>query len=162
MKHDREQKRAILGRHLPGFPGYRSTNQGETDLQLRRYLVAQMEVVRDRLAGFIAGRNLGDLQRPFGNLLREIAALKESFLALPQTPALMRDLAAEEEENLLDLDIALLDKVAALHTPIDRMEAAAAAAELQSALEQFGEGLAEAKHLFSRRAEILAGKGGRG
>ncbi|MFA5517497.1 MAG: hypothetical protein WDA20_14565 [Desulfuromonadales bacterium] len=157
MKRDREQKRTILGEHLPDFPGYRAIDQGETDLQLRRYLAGEMEKVRDRLAAFIAGGELGDCRQAFAEALRKVAALKEKFIPPARAVAETQELPAEDEERLLDLDIALLDKVAALHTPIDRMESAAAATELRSALEQFCEGLAEASHLFRQRGEILRG-----
>ena len=162
MKLDREQKKARLGEHIPGFPGYRNINTGETDLQLRRLLTGEMEKVRDRLAEFIAGAELGELHERFAIALRITAALKADFWPRGKRPSLRREVPLQEEERLLDLDLALLEKVAALHTPIDRLEGAGSVTELENALEQLREGLAEIGDLFRQRGEILAARRGEG
>jgi hypothetical protein len=156
MKLDREQKKARMGDHIPGFPGYRNINPGETDLQLRRLLAGEMEKVRDRLAEFIAGADLGDLQERFALALRITAALKADFWPRGKRPAVRREIPHLDEERLLDLDLALLEKIAALHTPLDRLEATGSPAELEKALEWLREGLMELGELFRQRGEILA------
>lgn len=155
MKTDREQKRARLGQHLPDFPGYSALNLGETDLQLRRLLAGEMEKVRDRLADCIAGGRVGHLRGEFAEALRASARLKERFLPTGEERRQTREISAGEEERLFDLDLALLERVAALHSPLDRVETAASAADLESSLALFTEGVAEAEELFRRRESLL-------
>jgi hypothetical protein len=156
MEIDRRHKTARLGEHVPGFRGYGSGHYRETDLQLRRVLAGEMEKVRDRLAAFLAGRELGERQEDFAVALRETAALKDE-LAPPEGAAETE--APEEEESLLDFDLALLENIAALNTPLERLERARSGADLDGGLEQYLLGLAEIFRLFRRRSRLLAGEG---
>lgn len=155
MNRDFKRKRASLGEKIPGFAGYDGEQTLETDLLLRRHLAAEMEKVRDRLADFAAGLPLeGAAREPLGQALRMTAFLKEELAPHPPE-GLGAAPAAPEEERLLDFDLALLEKVAGLHTPLDRMEAAGKREELLRALALYEEGLAEVEELFEKRREVL-------
>lgn len=156
MEIDRRHKTARLGEHVPGFRGYGSGHYRETDLQLRRVLAGEMEKVRDRLAAFIAGTELGERQDDFAGALRETAALKDELS--PPEGATAPDVP-DDEENLLDFDLALLENIAALNTPMERLERAGTGADLDGGLEQYLLGLAEIFRLFRRRSRLLSGEG---
>jgi hypothetical protein len=153
MKLDRAQKRARLGEHLPGFPGYDVLNYREMDRQFRRLLAGEVEKVRDRLARLLAGGVPPPLHAPVAAALRETVALRDRLL--PSSTAEDGD-GPPDEERVLDLDLALLDRVAALFSPLDWMEAAVGGAELQAPLNLLREGVRAAADLFEQRARLLA------
>lgn len=156
MKLDPHHQKQKLGEHVPGFQGYGGRNALETDLLLRRYLAAELGKVRDRLAELIAaGGSGGGLRERFGETLRSLAALKEEIHpGTSPEPGILRP-GVIMEERLLELDLLLLDKVAALHTPLDEMELTGQEAALESSLGRLVEGIAEMGELFRRRREVL-------
>lgn len=155
MKSDRRRKLALLGEHLPSFPGYTALNLGETDLQLRRVLAERLERVRDRLAVFLAGTDLPVRQADAGHILQSLAALKASFLFQPEEKRRIRELSPAREEQLFDLDLALLERIAALDTLLDQLEASAYSPTVAEALERLQRALEEIDQLFCRRGELL-------
>jgi hypothetical protein len=158
MKLDREHKTQKLGTHIPGFVGYGAVHHVETDLLLRRYLATKIGEVRDRLADFIAaGRYPEELRQKLAFSLRTAAFLKEEVApAVGGVPA-GTGLTLQDEERLLDFDLVLLDKVAALHSQLDLMEAVPSPEAIAEALEIFDEGLAEVDDLFQGRRQVLKG-----
>lgn len=158
MKSDREHKAQKLGTHIPGFIGYGSIHYIETDLQLRRFLADRIGEVRDRLADFIAaGSHPDELRQKLGFSLKTTAFLKEEIAPAAAGRRESLEPVQAMEERLLDFDLVLLDKVAALHSQIDRMEAAGEEEALFRALEIFDEGLAEVDDIFQERRRILQG-----
>jgi hypothetical protein len=159
MKRALRHKTAKLGEHIPGFVGYETGYTPETDLLLRRHLAAEIEKVRDRLADFLASRKIvGAARENFAQALRTAAFLKETLTPRPGQEEGAKPVSPREEERLLDFDLALLEKVAGLNTPLDMMEAVGETAELLRALALFEEGLAEVDDLFRKRREILHGE----
>ncbi|MFO7983109.1 MAG: hypothetical protein R6V08_06620 [Desulfuromonadales bacterium] len=157
MTAESETKTDQLAKHIPGFRGYRAVHELETDWLLRRFLGGEVEKVRDRLADFIAAsQQPDDLGDRLGRNLRTVARLKNEIAPDKEEKQLREPLSEEKEEQLLDLDIALVDRVAALHTPLDGMELAADPEAMEQAMQQFEEGLKEAADLFSQRQEMLA------
>lgn len=158
MKFDREHKVQRLGSHIPGFVGYRAVHYLETDLLLRRYLVAKVAEVRDRLADLLAtGSHPEALREKLALSLKTLAFLKEEITPGASAPAPGLAISVEAEERLFDFDLVLLDKVAALQSQLDRIEAASAPEEAFEAQEVFDEGLAEIDDLFRMRRLLLAG-----
>lgn len=153
MEIDRRHKSARLEEHVPGFRGYGTRHYRDTDLQLRRVLASELEKVRDRLAAFLAGAELGERRDGFAASLRETAAIKDELSTDDFQPVE----APEEEECLLDFDLALLENIARLHTPLDRLEGASSGADLDGGLEQYLLGLAEIVRLFRQRSRLLGG-----
>jgi hypothetical protein len=159
MKLDPEPLRRKLGGHIPGFAGYGAPDYLQTDLLLRRFLAGKVEEVRDRLADLIAARGFtGELHEKAAASLKTAAFLKDE--TTPVAGDLPEGLSPtfEEEERLLDFDLVLVDKVAALHTPLDLLEAADAAAAVAQALDLFDEGVAEVDELLRRRWRQLRGE----
>jgi hypothetical protein len=158
MKLDREHKTQKLGSHIPGFVGYGAVHHVETDLLLRRHLANKIGEVRDRLADFIAaGQYPEELRQKLAFSLRTAAFLKEEVTpASGEVPA-GPGLTQQDEERLLDFDLVLLDKVAALHSQLDLMEAVPSPEAMAEALEIFDEGLAEVDDLFQERRQVLKG-----
>ncbi|MBE0595719.1 MAG: hypothetical protein IH614_00455, partial [Desulfuromonadales bacterium] len=141
-----------LGGHLPTFPGYTALHLGETDLQLRRVLAERVERVRDRLADL-----LGADRDPRGGVdqaLKTLATLRESFLLQPREMRLLRELPPAREEQLFDLDLALLERVAALDPLVEQLAVASPSARAGE-LERLQQALAEVDQLFRRRDELL-------
>lgn len=158
MKLDREHKAQKLGDRIPGFVGYGGIHHAETDLLLRRYLANKIGEVRDRLADFIAaGRHPQELREKLAFSLKTAAFLKDEVTPRAGEGPAAPGLTAVEEERLLDFDLVLLDKVAALHSQLDLMEAAAAPEAIAEALDLFDEGLAEVDDLFQERRQVLKG-----
>jgi hypothetical protein len=156
MKSDLGHKKAKMGEHVPGFAGYGAVSYLETDLLLRRHLAAEVEKVRDRLADFIAGGQFSDpVREKLAMCLRTAAFLKDELTPSADEQILPPFLSERDEERLLDFDLALLEKVASLHTPLDMMEAASASRELLEAADLFDEGLAEVDDLYRQRRRIL-------
>jgi hypothetical protein len=146
-----------LARRIPGFAGYRAVHASGADWLLRRFLSAEVEKVRDRLAELIAGGEFSpELKDKMGLSLRAVAFLKDEL-----TPGRREERREEEplrpaeEERLLDLDIALDEKIAALHAPLDAMESATDPEGLNLALAVFDEGLAEVDDLFRMRSMVF-------
>ncbi|WP_221249453.1 hypothetical protein [Desulfuromonas versatilis] len=158
MKNDLAHKTAILGRHVPGFLGYSAISYRETDRLLCRHLARELEKVRDRLADFIASGRAGEgLAEDLGALLQQTARVKAE-VARGQLPAQAGPwLSSSDEERLVDFDFALLDKIVALHTPLERMEAAAAVEEVERAAALYRQGLLELEALFRERGQVLSG-----
>jgi len=158
MKFDREHKVQQLGSHIPGFVGYGAVHYLETDLLLRRFLVGRIAEVRDRLADLLAaGTHPDALREKLALSLKTIAFLKEEIAPSASAPAPGLAISTEAEERLFDFDLVLLDKVAALQSELDRMEAATAPETALQALEIFDEGLAEVDDLFRMRHRLLHG-----
>jgi len=158
MKLDREHKTQKMGTHIPGFVGYGAVHHVETDLLLRRYLAIKIGEVRDRLADFIAaGRHPEELQQKLAFSLRTAAFLKEEVTPASSEVPAVPGLTPSEEERLLDFDLVLLDKVAALLSQLDLMEAVLAPEAMAAALDVFDEGLAEVDDLFQERRQVLKG-----
>ena len=156
MKLDREHKTQKLGTHIPGFVGYGAVHHVETDLLLRRYLASKIGEVRDRLADFIAaGRHPEELRQKLALSLRTAAFLKEEVTPASDEVPTVPGLTRQDEERLLDFDLVLLDKVAALHSQLDLMEAMTSPEAMAEALDIFDEGLAEVDDLFQARRQVL-------
>jgi hypothetical protein len=157
MKNDQlGHKRAKMGEHVPGFAGYSAINYLETDLLLRRHLAGEVEKIRDRLADFLAsGRFSEQVREKLAMCLRTAAYLKDELVPSPDEDRGMDTLSAREEERLLDFDLALMEKVASLNSPLDMMEAAPGTRELLEAADLFDEGLAEVDDLFRQRRQLL-------
>ena len=161
MKLDREHKTQKLEAHIPGFVGYDAVHHVETDLLLRRYLANMIGEVRDRLADFIAAGTYPQvLREKFSYSLKTIAFLKAEVSPVGAEISSGSHLSPVDEERLLDFDLELLAKVAALHSQIDLMEAAAAPEAIMAALDLFDEGLAEVDDFFQERRMILKETGG--
>lgn len=157
MRDEVRTKMERLAKRIPGFAGYRAVHYSGADWLLRRFLAAEVEKVRDRLAEFIAaGKFSRELTEKLALSLRTTAFLKDEL-----TPGGSEDrregepLSPGEEERLLDLDLALDEKIAALHTPLDAMESSTDPAGLGLALDLFDEGLAEVDDLFRLRGRVL-------
>ncbi|OEU69804.1 MAG: hypothetical protein BA864_00410 [Desulfuromonadales bacterium C00003093] len=161
MAFDLRQKAERLGRHIPGFQGYREHHCFETDLLLRRYLAGEVEKVHDRLADFIAGRSCdAGLREKLRLSLRTLAFLRDEINPMRAGgPEEVVPADARNEELLLDFDFSLLDKVAGLHSPLDGMEQALSDEGIKAELDLLDEGVAEADDLFRLRGRILQGRG---
>lgn len=162
MKPDRQDKTERLKKLVSGFAGYRTGHYLKTDWLLRRFLAGEVEKVRDRLADLLAGGDFSPQRKQKLALsLRTVAYLKDEMTpredaALPEEP-----LSPLDEERLFDFDLALEEKIAALHTPLDILESARAEDDPDRAAELFDEGLAEADDLFRLRQKVLtAGREG--
>ena len=157
MRTDTRSKTERFAKRIPGFSGYRAVHFSGADWLLRRFLCAEVEKVRDRLAEFIAGGDFPpEIKDKLGLSLRTVAYLKDEL-----TPGGREErrevepLGPDEEERLLDFDLALDEKIAALHTPVDLMESASDSTGLSRTLEMFDEGLAEVDDLFRLRGRVL-------
>lgn len=161
MAFNLRQKVEHLGRHIPGFQGYREQRCFETDLLLRRYLKAEVDKVHDRLTDFIAGRSCeAGLGEKLCLSLKTLAFLRDEINPMPAGGALeVVPAAAKNDELLLDFDLSLMDKVAGLHSPLDRMEQALSEEGITAELDLLDEGVAEADELFRLRSRILQGRG---
>jgi hypothetical protein len=158
MKLDPRHKTERLGEHIPGFRGYRSVRRGETDLLLRRYLAAELEKVRDRLADFIVGRETGgELHGKLAATLKTLAFLKAEIATGDDDTGGSLELSLEGEERLLDFDLVLLEKIAGLHTPLEEMEWAKTPAAVERTLDILDEGVAEIDELYRQRRSLLRG-----
>jgi hypothetical protein len=158
MKLDREHKTQKLGTHIPGFIGYGAVHHVETDLLLRRYLASKIGEVRDRLADFIAaGHHPEELRQKLAFSLRTAAFLKEEVTPASGEVPIVPGLTRQDEERLLDFDLVLLDKVAALHSQLDLMDAVTSPEAMAEVLDIFDEGLAEVDDLFQERRQVLKG-----
>jgi len=157
METGSKAKTERLARRIPGFAGYRAVHYSGTDWLLRRFLSAELEKVRDRLADFIAGGEFpSEIKERLGLSLRTAAFLKDELTPGGREERRQSEpLSPDQEERLLELDIALDEKIAALHTPLDAMESAADPAGLNLALNVFDEGLAEVDDLFRLRSRTL-------
>lgn len=146
-----------LAKRIPGFAGYRTVDYAGADWLLRRFLAAEVEKVRDRLAEFIASGDFPpELEEKLALSLRTTAFLKDELT--PRRGEESREeepLSPDEEERVLDLDLALDEKIAALHTLLDAMEFAPDPAGLARALEVFDEGLAEVDDLYRLRDRVF-------
>ncbi len=152
MKSDLGRKRARLGEHVPDWKGYDAINYRETDLQVCRVLAGEAEKVRDRLAALIASASdLGEQHEDFSSALRQTARFKDDIQPDSADRQQARSLPSEHHEGLLDLDLAFVESVAALHSLIDRMEVAAGPKDRTAALTLYLEGLREADELLRKR-----------
>jgi len=160
MKLDREHKAQKLGTHIPGYIGYGAVvHYLETDLLLRRFLATKIAEVRDRLADFIAAGNYPEtLREKLSFSLKTTAFLKSEIAAVSAEVEAGRGLVPEDEERLLDFDLVLLDKVAALHGQLDLLEAAASPEARAESLQIYDEGLAEVDDLFQARRLVFKGE----
>ncbi len=160
MQKDRHPKIDMIGRHIPEFPGYQAINYRETDRQLRHFLQRRLAEVRDRLADFVAGLPEGGApRRNLGQLLRRLSDLRESLapdLPQPQRPATP---APDHEEALLDFDLNLLDKSAALAAAVEGLDREGGGPAVQSLLAGL---LDDLEALCAKRKKVLAGIVGTG
>lgn len=148
------KKRKLL-KKIPGFAGYDSHYCSETDWQLRKYLVGELEKVRDRLADIMINRLDPDpLREKFHYSLKTLAYLKAELTPAKGEEGLANGLSPEDEEHLLDADFILLEKVEGLHTPLDLIEAGGSLGRIEEALNFFDEGLAEVDDLFQLRRRL--------
>lgn len=159
MKRDLIHKTEKLGEHIPGFVGYGGAHYLETDLLLRRHLSGEVEKVRDRLADLLVNRKPGGAAgEALAQVLRNTALLKEALTLHPLGEKAPRSFSHRDEERLLDFDLALLEKVAGLYTPLEGLEAAGETEDLLRAMALFEEGLAEVARLVRKRRGILRGE----
>jgi hypothetical protein len=156
MKLDREHKAQKMGEHIPGFAGYHAVHHFETDLLLRRYLASKLGEVRDRLADFIAtGSHPQELREKLACSLKAIALLMAEVSTTGAEVTAGTGLSPVDEERLLDFDLVLLDKVAALRSQLDLLEAVASPEAMAEVLDIFDEGLAEVDDLFQERRQVF-------
>jgi hypothetical protein len=152
-------KKSKLFEKIAGFAGYGGRHALETDWQLRKYLAAELEKVRDRLVQIMANRSQPDpLQEQFGYSLKTVAYLKAELAPAKGREVFTEDRPPENEDRLLNADLLLLEKVEALHTPLDTIETAASSPRSAEALNLFDEGLAEVDDLFRLRRRLFRGK----
>ncbi len=118
MQKDRHLKIEKIGHHIPEFPGYRAVNFNETDRQLRHFLHRRLDEIRDDLRESIEGLPSGGAPRQALadclKRLEEIGKRLEEPLSSQAEASATRD----QEEALLDFDLNLLDKTAALSTAV--------------------------------------------
>ena len=156
MKLDREHKAQKMGEHIPGFAGYHAVHHFETDLLLRRYLASKLGEVRDRLADFIAtGSHPQELREKLACSLKAIALLMAEVSTTGAEVTAGTGLSPVDEERLLDFDLVLLDKVAALRSQLDLLEAASGQEAIAAALELLAAGLAEVDEIFQARRRLF-------
>ena len=159
MTREPQPKKEKVQEHIPGFAGYGAPHTPETDFLLRRHLAGQVETVRDRLADFIAAQKTeGKIADSLAQALRTTAFLKDELTPNPQEEVPAAPLAPLDEERLLDFDLALLEKVAGLNTPLDMLEAAGNPEKLRRALALYEEGVAEVDEVFQKRRDVLGGE----
>lgn len=160
MPFELRQKAERLGRHIPGFRGYREHHCLKTDWLVRRYLTGEVEKVHDRLVDFIAGRSFdAGLHEKLCLTLKTLAFVRDEINPMrAEVPGKVVAADLRNEELLLDFDFSLLDKVAGLHTPLDGMEQALSDEGIKEALDLLDEGVAEVDDLFRLRGRILQGK----
>ena len=155
MKLDPQHKAQKLGAHVPGFRGYAPPHAMQTDLLLRRHLVGELGKVRDRLADLIAAHGEGgELHEPLAECLRRLATLKDEIAPVAGPEEKPVGAGPTDEERLIEFDLLLLDKLAALHTPLDEMEWSRQEA-LAQALRSLEEGINQLTVLYRRRREVL-------
>ncbi len=155
MKPELAVKKTRLLKKISGFAGYDSHYCSETDWQLRKYLVGELEKVRDRLADIMINRPDPDpLREKFSYSLKTLAYLKAELTPAKNEEGLANGLSPEDEEHLLDADLILLEKVEGLHTPLDLIEVGDSLDRIEEALNFFDEGLAEVDDLFQLRRRL--------
>ncbi|WP_305044602.1 hypothetical protein [Geoalkalibacter sp.] len=152
MKRDRQGKVEFIGGHIPEFLGYRAIDHGQTDRLLRHYLAGRLAGVRDRLADFIAGLGEEGVRRvELAEALRRLARQRERLLLDSEEKAAAPAVRLDEDEALLDFDLNLLDKVAALDSALDN-EGALDGHLLLQLLDEY-EGLLEKRAAIFRQAD---------
>jgi len=157
MKPDLRAKTEKLAERIPGFSGYRVVHHLEADWLLRRFLAGEVEKVRDRLADFLAAGDFpAGLREKLALSLRTTAFLKDEVTPKANEARREETLSPMDEERLLDFDLALEEKVAALHASLDALEAAGEPDEQTRAAAFFDEGLAEVDDLFRLRHQVLS------
>jgi len=155
VKPDPIFKKSKLREKVAGFVGYAPQHIAQTDWQMRKYLAGELEKVRDRLVHIMVNRSAPDpLQEKFGYSLKTLAYLKAELFPDKRGKELAEELSAESEDRLLDADLILLEKVEALHTPLDMTEAADSTDRTAEALDLFDEGLAEVDDFFQKRCRL--------
>lgn len=156
MKRELAVKMKRLLKEISGFAGDDSHYCAETDWQLRKYLAGELEKVRDRLAEIMINRPDPDpLREKFGYSLKTLAYLKAELSPENIEKGLAKGLSLANEEQLLDADLLLLEKVEGLHTPLDSIEVADSLGRIEKALNLFDEGLAEVDDLFQLRRRLF-------
>ncbi|WP_429886187.1 hypothetical protein [Geoalkalibacter halelectricus] len=122
MKKDRHPKIESIGRHIPEFPGYRAIHHLETDRLLRHFLATRLGHIRDRLADFISGLPDGAPRLALSQSLDQLQQARKRLVGADLPHADKSAVSAEEEEALLDFDLNLLDKTAALAGAMDGID----------------------------------------
>jgi hypothetical protein len=149
-------KKTRLLKKIPGFAGYGSRHGQETDWQLRKYLAGELRKVGDRLADIMINRPEPDpLREKFSFSLKTLAYLKVELTPVEVEEGPAKGLSREAEEHLLDADLLLLEKVEALHSLLDLLEAADSPDRTEEALNLFDEGLAEVDDMFQLRRQLF-------
>ncbi|KIH76201.1 hypothetical protein GFER_11180 [Geoalkalibacter ferrihydriticus DSM 17813] len=153
MKRDRHPKIEIIGRHVPEFPGYRAIHHLETDRLLRHFLSGRLGEIRERLADFVAGLPEGGPRAALSESLRRLAQIKATLVEADSQQAGSISVSPEKEEALLDFDLNLLDKTAALAGAVDGIDREGGGPNMQALLAGLLEDLEE---LLKKRQTLLA------
>jgi hypothetical protein len=149
-------KKTRLLKEVPGYKGYDSHTWPETDWLILKYLAGELEKVRDRLADLMINRQDDDpLREKFRYSLKTLTYLKAELTPAGIREGLAEGLPRADEELVLDADLALLDKVEGLHTPLDSIEDTDSLGQTEKALNLFDEGLAEVDDLFQLRRHLF-------
>ncbi|WP_305042513.1 hypothetical protein [Geoalkalibacter sp.] len=152
MKRDLQGKVEFIGRHIPEFPGYRAIDHGETDRLLRHYLAGRLAGIRERLADRMAGPSEEEARRAeLAAVVQRLARLRESLLSANGASGAAPGAGLVEDEVLLDFDLNLLDKAAALDSALEDAPDGLGAL-LAGLLDEF-EALLAKRHGFFPRAD---------
>jgi hypothetical protein len=159
VKTELAVKKKRLLKKIPGFAGYDSHHCLEMDWLLRKYLDGELERVRDRLTNIMINREYPDpLKEKFSFSLKTLAYLKAELKPEEIREGLAPGFSPEDEEQILDADFFLLEKVEGLNTPLDLIEVAGQPNRIEGALDLFDEGLAEVDDLFQLRRRMFEEK----
>ncbi len=152
MQKDRHPKIEKIGHHIPEFPGYRAVNFNETDRQLRHFLHRRLDEIRGDLRESIEGLPSGGAPRQaLGDCLKRLEGLGKR-LEEPLAPQAEASATGDQEEALLDFDLNLLDKTAALSTAVGDISRQGGGPATQTLLTSLIEDLEE---LLKQRAKIV-------
>lgn len=152
MQKDRHHKIEKIGRHIPDFPGYRAVNLGETDRQLRHFLHRRLDDICSRLQDATEGLPCGGAPyQALSDCLERLEAIGQR-LEDPSSQQATSHASREQEEMLLDFDLNLLDKAAALSTAVDDISRQGGGPSTQTLLTSLIEDLED---LLQRRAQLM-------
>ncbi len=152
MQKDRHLKIEKIGRHIPEFPGYRAVNFNETDRQLRHFLRRRLSDIRDGLRESIEGLPCAGMPRQaLADCLQRLEEIGQR-LEEPLSPQAEASATHEQEEALLDFDLNLLDKTAALSTAVDDISRQGGGPATQTLITSLIEDLED---LLQQRAKIV-------
>jgi hypothetical protein len=155
MQKDRHLKIEKIGHHIPEFPGYRAVNFDETDRQLRHFLHRRLDEIRDDLRESIEGLPSGGAPRQaLGDCLRQLEEIGKR-LEEPLSPQTEASATRDQEEALLDFDLNLLDKTAALSTAVGDISRLGGGPATQTLLTSLIEDLEDLLHQRAKIVETL-------